>query len=183
MIDVSGVTDVDEIEIAVVRAVDDGFVEELAELWYRVSVAGGSVGFGTHVERAEVDPVAARIAAETTAGRTTLIAARRAGRLVGTVRLERGSEPVVRHRAMLKLLMVDPDIQRSGLGRRLVDAAVSAAADDGVEQLYLSARSRTGLERYYTRLGWREVGRFPAGIRVADGDDRDEVWYFRPAAT
>lgn len=173
----------DDIDIAVVRTVDDGFVGELADLWYRVSVAGGSVGFGTHVERAEVDPVATRIAAELTAGRTTLIAARRDGHLVGTVRLERGSEPVVRHRALLKLLMVDPDMQRSGLGRRLVDAAVAAALDDGIEQLYLSARSRTGLEEYYPRLGWSEVGRFSGGIRVADGDDRDEVWYFRPVPT
>ncbi len=173
----------DDIGIGVVRDVGEGFTAELAGLWYRVSVAGGSVGFGTHVERAAVDPVAARIAAEVAAGRTTLLAARRDGRLVGTVRLEPGSEPVVRHRAMLKLLMVEPDVQRSGLGRRLVDAAVAAAADAGIEQLYLSARSRTGLEEYYSRLGWREVGRFPGAIRVADGDDRDEVWYFRPAVT
>jgi len=73
--------------------------------------------------------------------------------------------------------MVDPDLQRAGLGCRLIDAGLAEAAAAGIEQVYLSARSGTGLERYYPSLGWREVGRFPGGVRVADGDDRDEIWY------
>ena len=28
-------------------------------------------------------------------------------------------------------------------------------------------------------FGWREVGRFPGGVRVGPGDARDEIWYFR----
>jgi hypothetical protein len=32
-----------------------------------------------------------------------------------------------------------------------------------------------GLEDFYARLGWREIGRWPAALRLSDGDDRDEV--------
>lgn len=158
-------------------AVDASFVAELADLWYRVSLTGGAVGFGHDVERSEVDAAAERIADDIVAGSTLLLAARQGGRLVGTVRLEPGTDPVVRHRAMLKLLMVDPDLQRAGLGRRLVEACLAAGSAVGLEQVYLSARGKTGLEEYYPRLGWREVGRFPGGVRVSPGDDRDEIWY------
>lgn len=158
---------------------DEALVADVADLWFRVSIAGGAVGFGPTVERSEVDAAAERVVASVVAGTTWLVVARAEGRLIGTVRLEPGSDPVVRHRAMLKLLMVDPALQRSGLGRRLVDAALDEARSAGLEQVYLSARSGTGLEEYYPRLGWREVGRFPGGVRVGPDDDRDEIWYLR----
>ena len=161
-------------------AVPRAFAGELADLWYRVSVAGGSVGFGTKVSRDEVDRAAARVTDDVASGRTPLLALRAGdGRLVGVVRLEPGSDPVVAHRAMLKLLMVDADLQGQGWGTRLVNACLDLARELGIEQVYLSARGRTGLEEYYTRLGWTEVGRYPGGVRVAPGDDRDEVWYFK----
>ena len=75
--------------------------------------------------------------------------------------------------------MVDPELQGQGWGTRLVDACLDLARRMGIEQMYLSARSRTGLEEDYAALGWSEVGRFPGGVRVAEGDDRDEVWLYR----
>ena len=159
----------------------NGFAGELADLWYRVSAAGGSVGFGTTVDRTEVERAAERVAGDVAVGRTPLLTLRDDdGRLMGVVRLERGSDPVVAHRAMLKLLMIDPELQGQGWGTRLVDGCVALARDLGIEQLYLSCRGRTGLEEYYTKLGWTEVGRYPGGVRVAPGDDRDEVWFFLP---
>lgn len=158
------------------------FADELADLWYRVSRAGGAVGFTSDVERADVVAAADHVVAALAAGRSWMVAAREAGRLVGTVRLERGAGPIVRHRAMLKLLMVDPDRQARGIGRRLVDAALEVAAEAGIEQVYLSARGGTGLPDYYARRGFHEVGRFPGGVRLAPGDDRDEVWLLRRIA-
>jgi len=85
----------------------------------------------------------------------------------------------VQHRAMLKLLMIDPGLQGQGWGTRLVDDCLDLARELGLEQVYLSARSATGLEgEYYTKIGWQEVGRFPGGVRLAPRDDRDEVWFF-----
>ncbi len=45
----------------------------------------------------------------------------------------------------------------------------------GLEQLHLAVRGGMGLETFYGRLGWREVGRWPGALRLRPGDDRDEV--------
>jgi hypothetical protein len=45
----------------------------------------------------------------------------------------------------------------------------------GLEQLHLAVRGGTGLEHFYARLGWREIGRWPGALRLAPGDDRDEI--------
>jgi hypothetical protein len=45
----------------------------------------------------------------------------------------------------------------------------------GLSQLHLTVRGGTGLEKFYGRLGWREVKRWPRALRLDDGDDRDEV--------
>ena len=45
----------------------------------------------------------------------------------------------------------------------------------GLEQLQLTVRGGHGLERFYQRLGYTVVGRHPRAVRVAPGDDRDEV--------
>jgi hypothetical protein len=45
----------------------------------------------------------------------------------------------------------------------------------GLEQLHLAARGGVGLEDFYGRLGWKEIGRWPGALRLAPGDDRDEI--------
>jgi hypothetical protein len=41
-------------------------------------------------------------------------------------------------------------------------------------QTHLAVRGGIGLEAFYARLGWREIGRWPDALRLAPGDDRDE---------
>ncbi|GHE13986.1 hypothetical protein GCM10010339_83010 [Streptomyces alanosinicus] len=50
-----------------------------------------------------------------------------------------------------------------------------AREEMGPEQLRLAARGGAGLEQFYGRLGWKEIGRWPEALRLAVGDDRDEV--------
>jgi hypothetical protein len=50
-----------------------------------------------------------------------------------------------------------------------------ARQEMGLEQLHLAVRGGTGLEHFYARLGWRETGRWPGALRLAPGDDRDEI--------
>jgi hypothetical protein len=45
----------------------------------------------------------------------------------------------------------------------------------GREALHVTLRDGLGLDRFYRRLGYREIGRLPGALRVAPGDDRDEV--------
>jgi GNAT superfamily N-acetyltransferase len=51
---------------------------------------------------------------------------------------------------------VQPDFRSRGVASRLVEAAMNAAQELGVETLYLYTRSAVGL---YQRLGWKELDR------------------------
>jgi hypothetical protein len=45
----------------------------------------------------------------------------------------------------------------------------------GIEAVRLSCRGGLGLEDFYARCGYKEVGRVPGAIRVGRGDDRDDI--------
>ena len=45
----------------------------------------------------------------------------------------------------------------------------------GFEFSFLTARGGTGLEKFYERLGYREVGRMPRALLLHEGDYRDEI--------
>jgi predicted N-acetyltransferase YhbS len=63
-----------------------------------------------------------------------------------------------------------------GVGQALMgEVARSAREDLGLEQLHLELRAGLGLEAFYGRLGWQEVGRWPGALRLAEHDRRDEV--------
>ena len=58
--------------------------------------------------------------------------------------------------AELKALAIDPQRQRSGLGRRLVEAAATTARNEGVAILQVStACADIGNLRFYQRVGFR----------------------------
>jgi len=44
-----------------------------------------------------------------------------------------------------------------------------------VEIVELGVRSGYGTEDFYAGLGYEEIGRLKGGIRVAPGDDRDDI--------
>jgi acetyltransferase len=111
---------------------------------------------------------------EVAAGRQHLIAA---GRLAGVVFLRPGAGPRHAHRGDVLRLMVHPAEQGRGLGRALLAAAAAHARHLGLEQLLLSTRGGTGLPALYARLGWTEVGVFPAALHLGGDDRRDEHWF------
>lgn len=156
-----------------------GLVDAVARLWLRVSRAGGAVDFTPDVDPAEVQAAAVRALAEVAERRAHMLVLWRGDDLVGLAFLERGDHQLTRHRGMVKRLMVDPSLQGQGWGARLLEACADLARRQGIERLYLSARDGTGLPEYYARRGWHEIGRFPKAVRVAPGDERDEVWFHR----
>lgn len=74
-----------------------------------------------------------------------------------------------------------PRHQGKGYGRDLLAAAEeSARTFDGIDAIRLTCRAGLGLERFYGSCGYKEVGRIPDAIRVAPGDDRDDVIMLLP---
>jgi hypothetical protein len=46
----------------------------------------------------------------------------------------------------------------------------------GLAGLQVTVRGGQGIEGFYAGHGYTEVGRLPGALRVADGDDRDEIF-------
>ena len=153
---------------------------DVLDLWCRVTEAGGAVGF------VPSDPREAHAAALTAHeeqmrdGRATAVVVRDpdapgdpAVAAVGWWVREQAA--LLAHRRTAYRVMTDPDKRGRNLGRILMAAMHRAARADRVEIATLTVRGGLGLERFYQRCGYREVGRIEGGIRVAPGDDRDDI--------
>lgn len=151
----------------------------LVALWTDVTNAGGAVGLLSPVTEADVRPLADAAFADVDGGRTHLVVACDRDRPVGLAFIEPGTPPLFSHWAIVRRLQVHPDLQRKGLGARLLQAVEDAARDVGLEQLRLAVRGGTGTEAFYLRNGWRHVATIPRTIRVAPDDDRDQLWLVR----
>jgi GNAT superfamily N-acetyltransferase len=149
--------------------------DQLLEMWVDVTNAGGAVGF---TPPADVSAVATTLDAQldrVAAGADVLGILRQNGTAVGMAFLVDAGSALRRHWRTILRLMVRPELQGRGAGRLLLEGLHGTAADLGLEQLMLTTRGGTGVEGFYERFGYGIVGRHPGAIRLAPGDDRDEI--------
>ncbi|WP_051264913.1 GNAT family N-acetyltransferase [Nakamurella lactea] len=156
-------------------AADSQFGVALTTLWHAVSQAGGAVGFAPPVERPAVAAKAAPVVDDLRSGRAQGIALIAGHDLVGFGRLTPGTG-ITAHTGSITLVMIDPTRQGSGLGALLMNELMTLAAELGLERVELSIRDGHRLDGFYRRHGFVEWGRRPGWVRVADGDDRDEIF-------
>ncbi|MEG3628922.1 GNAT family N-acetyltransferase [Streptomyces poriticola] len=149
----------------------------ILDLWTDVSNAGGSVGFVPPVDRDAIRPELVKHLAAMAEGRTRLLVGHDTdGAVAATAFLTLNTHRLMVHWLWLYTVMVHPRHQGRGYGRDLLAAAADAARTlDGIEAVRLTCRGGVGLERFYASCGYKEVGRIPAAIRVAHGDDRDDI--------
>ena len=166
---------VSDVEVRAVSAVDDVLRGELLACWTDVSNAGGAVGFVPPVDRDDVAPVLGRLLEGVHYGRDVLAVLTVDGATAGWAALVGSLSPLRRHWATVLRVQVHPSRQGQGLGRALMAGVHDIARQRGWEFLSLTARGGTGVDAFYRGLGYREAGRLPAAIRVAPGDDRDEI--------
>ena len=162
-------------EVRAVPTVDDVLRKELLTCWTDVSNAGGAVGFVPPVTEDDVAPVLAHTIEGIESGRDVLALLTVDGETAGFALLLGSSSPLRRHWATVTRVQVHPSRQGAGLGRVLMRGVHDIARDRGWEFLHLIVRGGTGTESFYERLGYREVCRVPGTIRVAPGDDREEI--------
>ncbi|MEU0135607.1 GNAT family N-acetyltransferase [Streptomyces sp. NPDC006296] len=166
--------------------VDPAFDRDLRDgitaLWADVTNAGGAVGFVAPVTPDEVRPELLKHLAGMAEDRTHLIVGRdEDGAVAATAFLTHNTHRLMRHWIGVYTVMVHPRHQGRGFGRALMAAVTEAALGlDGIGAIRLTCRGGTGADRFYASCGYKEVGRVPDAIRVAEGDYRDDIIMLLP---
>ncbi|MGN6243035.1 MAG: GNAT family N-acetyltransferase [Motilibacteraceae bacterium] len=157
---------------------EDGLGAHLIRCWTDVTNAGGAVGLAAPVDVDDVLPLAVRTFARLhpEGPDHLLVLPDGQGGVAAWCVLEAKGTPLSRHWMTVKRVQVRPDLQGRGLGRALLQAVARTGRELGLDALHLTVRSGTGTDAFYRGLGWAEVARIPAAIRVAPGDDRDEIY-------
>ncbi|WP_055565511.1 GNAT family N-acetyltransferase [Streptomyces atriruber] len=157
--------------------VDPALRDGVLALWTDVTNAGGAVGFVPPTTPEEICPEFVRHLAAMAEGRTRLLVGYdEEGAVAATAFLTHNTHRLMKHWVWLYTVMVHPRHQGKGYGRDLMAAVEDAARSlEGTDAVRLTCRGGTGLERFYASCGYKEVGRVPGAIRVAPGDDRDDI--------
>ena len=171
---------VSDVEVREVFRIDDALRTAMLRCWVDVTNAGGAVGFVPGVSEADVEPALEHLVAGVHERGDVLVVLTVDGELAGFAGLVTSAHVLKKHWATVLRVQVHPSRQGAGLGRVLIEGVHEAGRRHGWEFLHLTVRGGTGTEAFYRRLGYREVGRIPAALRVAPGDDRDEISMIRP---
>jgi GNAT superfamily N-acetyltransferase len=163
--------------VEAVTSFDDATRKQVLDLWMRTNDAGGAVGFLPGAPRAEVEVGLRGHEASMDSGHGVAVLLRSAvdGRLLGLGFIERGTNPLLDHKRTVGRVMTDPDLRGRNLGRLLMSGIHRVARTVGAEILTLDVRSGTGTTRFYASFGYQECGRVIGAIRVAPGDERDDI--------
>lgn len=160
-------------------ALDDALRHELVRIWVEATNAGGALGLVAPTDEAAAQVLAAPTWTRLEAGTDDLVVGLLGDRVAGWYVLEARGGPLSPHWRTLKRLQVHPDLQGCGHGRALLGSADEVGARLGLRALHLTVRGGTGTEAFYLRHGYREVGRLPGALRLADDDLRDELHLWR----
>lgn len=162
--------------------VDQDLRDGVLNLWADVTNAGGAVGFIPPATPDDIRPQWVQHLAAMGEGRMRLLVGYdEDGAVAATAFITFNTHRLMTHWVWLYTVMLHPRHQGKGYGRALMRATASAVRDmDGVEAIRLTCRGGMGLERFYESCGYKEVGRIPGGIRLAEGEDRDDVYMLLP---
>ena len=155
--------------------------DQLVACWRDVSNAGGAVGFPfLPVSDEQVLPAVEAMTQSLDPSLNRLLLATVGDAVAGWLLLAGNSSPLTAHWARVLRVQTALKYRGTGVGRALMSEVARAAREDvDLEHLHLELRAGLGLEAFYRSLGWREIGRWPAALRLP-GHDRDEVLMFLP---
>ncbi|MCH0541407.1 GNAT family N-acetyltransferase [Streptomyces sp. MUM 203J] len=162
--------------------VDTRLRDGVLTLWTDVTNQGGAVGFVPPATPDEIRPQWVRHLTAMADGRMRLLAGYdEEERVAATAFITFNTHRLMTHWVWLYTVMVHPRHHGRGHGRALLAATEAAVRDmPGIEAIRLTCRGGMGLERFYESCGYEEVGRIPGGIRLAEGEDRDDVYMLLP---
>jgi GNAT superfamily N-acetyltransferase len=156
--------------------------ERLAEILIACVDQDASVSFLPPLAHDKAKAFWKQNASEVGANKRIVVAAWRNAVLVGTGTLTLAMPENQRHRCEVQKILVDPSIQRSGLGRQILRTLESEAAARGRSLLTLDTRAGDAGEMLYRTEGWQEAGRIPGFTRDARGRPHATVFFWKGVA-
>ncbi len=157
------------------QALDPRLRSDLIETWVAASDAGGSIGFTPPTPVDDVTKALDHGLGRVAEGEDAMGVLLANDRAVGMGMLVDRGAVLQKHWRTVLRVMVHPEFQGGGAGLRLMRGLHELGGRLGLEHLQLTVRGGEGLETFYAKVGYEVTGRHPGAIRVAPGDDRDEV--------
>jgi GNAT superfamily N-acetyltransferase len=162
--------------VTTITAAEPALRDQLLEVWVAATDAGGAVGFVPPAPIAAIATTLESALDRVSQGQDALGVLRdHAGVAVGMGFLVSNGKVLTAHWRTVLRVMVHPRLQGTGAGSVLMAGLHRLAVELGLEHLQLTIRDGNHLERFYSRFGYTVVGSHPGAIRVAPGDDRDEI--------
>jgi GNAT superfamily N-acetyltransferase len=153
-------------------------IDELAGVLVDCIAGGASVSFMLPYSRDDAVQFFGTVIASIARGETVLVAAKRDGRIVGSVQLGLDMPPNQPHRGDIKKLLVHRAARRHGIGAALMARAEDEARAHGRTLLVLDTASGDA-ERLYQRGGWQRVGVVPDYAMWPGGGFCDTTFFWK----
>jgi GNAT superfamily N-acetyltransferase len=153
-------------------------IGELAEVLADCVDGGASVNFMLPYGPDDAAQFFRKVVAGMARGEIVLLAAKRDGRIVGTVQLGMDTPPNQPHRGEIRKLLVHRDARGAGVGAALMQEIERIAKARGRTLLVLDTASDSA-ERLYTRGGWQRLGTIPDYALLPQGGFCDTIIFWK----
>jgi GNAT superfamily N-acetyltransferase len=154
-------------------------LSDLATLLRDAVEGGASIGFMVPMREEEIAAFWEEVFHDARAGKRIVLAARDAGRIVGSAQLELAGRPNSRHRAELQKLLVLRSHRGRGVGAALINAAESAARVHRRSLIVLDTSTSGNAVNLYVRCGYTRAGVIPRYACDPDGPLIDTAIYYK----
>jgi GNAT superfamily N-acetyltransferase len=144
-------------------------LDQLASVLVDCVEGGASVSFMSPFPQDQALAFFRKVDGSVASGDTVLLAARLAGKIVGTVQLGLDTPPNQPHRADIKKLLVHRSARGHGVGAALMARAEDEARRRGRWLLVLDTVPGENGHRLYLREGWTQTGLVPDYALFPDG--------------
>ncbi|SDX36140.1 GNAT family N-acetyltransferase [Roseicitreum antarcticum] len=153
-------------------------VDDLCRVLMDSVADGAAISFMTPVPKGDAERFWLQDVATTVEGGSRrLFGAFVDQRLLGTVQLVLGMPPNQPHRAEISKMIVHPDGRRRGLGKALMNEALTVAKRVGKTLVTLDTRTGDAAEPLYRGVGFKEAGVVPDFAYDPDGAAKHATTY------
>lgn len=153
-------------------------VASFAELFKETVNGGASLGYVAPVTHNAARDYWLGIRPELDSGVRLLLAAYAEEQLVGAGQLFLPDWPAARHRSEVHKVLVGSQMRGHGVGKQLMTALHETSRRRGRSLILLNTRRGGSAERFYMRLGYKQVGVVPGYIAAQGGLRYDSVMLY-----